>query len=96
MAAPTVFAMKPAAPNPFNPMTTISYELPQASRVTLMIYDVRGKLVRTLENQMRDAGRYDAVWDGKDDRGRTVASGIYHARMRAAHYNKVQKLTLLK
>jgi len=65
------------APNPFNPTTTVFIELPSAGEVMVAVYDVRGRLVRTLLQEPRPAGRHPVVWDGRDDQGHEVASGIY-------------------
>lgn len=69
------------APNPFNPATVIPYEVGRASRVRLRIFDVRGRLVRTLVDAAQSPGRYRAAWDGRDDQGRPVASGRYLYRL---------------
>jgi len=80
---PTVTRLTQASPNPFNPMTTISYELAAASRVELVIYDVTGARVRRLVSESMAAGVHEAVWDGSDHAGRRVASGTYMARLTA-------------
>lgn len=67
-------------PNPFNPRTTLRFELAVAGRVELAVYDLQGRLVRTLLSGMVAAGRHEAVWDGRDDAGRALASGTYLAR----------------
>jgi hypothetical protein len=68
-------------PNPFNPRTTISYELPVAGRVRLAVFDLAGRLMRTLVDEGRREGSYAAVWDGRDSSGREVGSGTYLARL---------------
>jgi len=68
-----------AAPNPFNPRTELVFDLPTASVVHLVLYDLRGRKVRTLVDGSRPAGRQHVVWDGRDDQGRPVASGAYRA-----------------
>jgi len=83
-------------PNPFNPSTTISYDLSVADMVTLSVYDVRGGLVRTLESRQRDAGSYQAAWDGTNDSGRLVASGMYYYRLDVGATTTTRKMTLLK
>ncbi len=68
-------------PNPFNPRTTISYDLPEAGPVRLCVYDLAGRLLRTLVDEIRAQGSHDAVWDGRDASGRDVGSGTYLARL---------------
>jgi len=83
-------------PNPFNPLTTISFALPQAARVHLAIYTVNGRLVRTLLNEERTAGNHSVTWLGRDDAGRSVATGTYFYQLRAGDFRQVRKLTLVK
>lgn len=73
--------LNPAVPNPFNPSTTVSFDLPEAGLVRLSVFDVAGRLVRTLVDEMVPHGRHEAVWDGRDASGREVASGSYLARL---------------
>jgi subtilisin family serine protease len=83
-AAPaTRFHLAPAAPNPFNPTTTIRWGLEVAARVQLVIHDARGRTVRRLVSGHLPARVHDVVWDGRDDRGRPVASGVYVVQLRA-------------
>lgn len=74
---PSFCKLRQNYPNPFNPTTTIRYELPNRERVTLVIYNVRGERVRVLVDGRKPAGRHDAVWNGRNDSGNTVASGVY-------------------
>ncbi|HET6348148.1 MAG TPA: C25 family cysteine peptidase [Candidatus Krumholzibacteria bacterium] len=89
-------------PNPFNPTTKIDYWVPDGARsgaqagVSLIVYDVRGARVRTLVSGPKDAGRYVAVWDGRDDAGSPVSSGIYFYRMTAPGFATTRKMVLLK
>jgi hypothetical protein len=83
-------------PNPFNPSTVIRYDLDRAARVSLRIYDVRGALVRTLEERDRPAGRYEIGWDGENDGGERVASGVYFCRLVTDHYRATRKLVLVE
>jgi hypothetical protein len=83
-------------PNPFNPQTTISYTVPTAGSVSLTIYDVNGGVVRALVAQEQGAGEYAVTWHGEDDRGESVASGIYFARLASRGRVDVRKLVLLK
>ena len=94
---PTEFALLQNFPNPFNPETTIGYELAESADVTLQIYNVVGQVVRTLiAAEPQAAGRYQMRWDGMDDRGVSVSSGVYFYRISAGEFQTVRKLMLLK
>jgi len=86
----------PNYPNPFNATTTIRYEISQASDVQIRIYNLLGKVVRTLVNSQQSPGEYELNWDSKDDQNRLVAGGIFIVEMRANEFIKRQKITLLK
>lgn len=88
--------LRPNYPNPFNPATTISFELPERTRVELSIFDARGTHVRTLIDGPRDGGRQSVEWDGRDGRGTAVGSGIYFCRLTAGKKTLTRKLTLVK
>jgi len=83
-------------PNPFNPQTTIAFSLSARGRISLAIYDVSGRIVRTLANETRAAGAYELTWDGRDDRGQAVASGVYFYRLVAPEFTQTKKMVLLK
>ena len=83
-------------PNPFNPTTTIKYSISQASSVRLVVYNVAGQRIRTLVNETKPAGTYSEIWDGKNDGGRSVATGIYFYRFIAGNYSEVKKMILLR
>ena len=84
-------------PNPFNPSTTIQYELPGVSRVSLTIYDIAGRKVATLlKAKAQEAGRYEIVWDGRSDTGRNVGSGVYFCRLDTGRKEITRKLVLVK
>jgi predicted GH43/DUF377 family glycosyl hydrolase len=87
----------PNSPNPFNPATTIGFEIPFAARTSLSVYDAAGARVRTLVSDTRAAGAHRVAWDGRDDAGRPAASGLYFARLsvNGAVVDTI-KLTLLK
>jgi hypothetical protein len=95
-STPTEFALLQNFPNPFNPETTIQYNLAEAGDVTLHIYNVVGQVVRTLVAERQSAGRYRVQWSGMDDRGVPVSSGIYFYEIRAGKNKDVRKLMLLK
>lgn len=93
---PSAIALHPAQPNPFNPSTTIRYDIATASRVNLSIFDVRGALVVTLVDEMQPAGSKSMVWNARDARGNALASGVYLCRLQAAGEHQTRKLVLLK
>jgi hypothetical protein len=93
---PKTYAVSPNFPNPFNPATTIFYDIPQASEVTLVVYNILGQKVRTLVNSRKDPGRYSVVWDAANDAGVPAASGIYIYRFQAGDFLQVRKMILLK
>ena len=94
---PTEFALLQNFPNPFNPETTIGYELSESADVTLQIYNVVGQVIRTLiASEPQSVGRYQVRWDGMDDRGVPVSSGIYFYQISAGKFQDVRKLMLLK
>ena len=67
-------------PNPFNPVTTVSYSIAEEGPVEIVVYDVGGRIVRTLVDDLREAGRYSVPWDGRNDAGQPLASGVYFVR----------------
>jgi subtilisin family serine protease len=85
-----------AVPNPFNPMTHITYSMPMAGEVTLRIYDVSGRLIRDLASGLRSAGRHQEKWDGTNQQGRDVASGIYFARLTVEGQMQMKSMLLLR
>jgi hypothetical protein len=94
---PTRTALHCAVPNPFNPMTMIGYNLPQPSTVNLRIYDMAGRLVRTLvRGDVVDAGRQEVIWRGRDDSGRQVAAGVYFYKLDAGSFSETKRMTLVK
>ena len=96
-AAPMAFRLYPAVPNPANPTTTIRYQLPHDAQVSMMICDLSGRTVKHLvQGTFTHAGSYDAVWDGTNDRGASVPSGIYLCQLIAGEYTEARKVTLLK
>ncbi len=93
---PQEFVLRQNYPNPFNPTTTIRYGLPEDSNVSLVIYDVRGQVVQTLDSEHKSAGWYDVVWNGQTADGKTISTGIYFARLVAGEYSQVVKMLYLK
>jgi hypothetical protein len=93
---PEQFALLQNYPNPFNPTTIIMYDLPEATKVHLVIYDVLGRQVRTLINKDLAAGYHRAVWDATDDLGRPLSGGLYIYRIQAGGFSKTMKMVQLK
>jgi hypothetical protein len=93
---PTTFDVHQNYPNPFNPTTTIKYQLPQNSEVKLAIYNVLGQKVRTLLEGKVEAGYHEVLWDGLNDSGNQIASGIYIYRFEADDFLKTMKMIMLK
>jgi len=83
-------------PNPFNPSTTISFDLAQAGEVKLRIFNVKGQLVKTLANGNFTPGNHKAVWDGKDTNNRNVASGVYFYRLETKGFTQTRKMLMIK
>ncbi|MCI0552868.1 MAG: DUF5050 domain-containing protein, partial [Anaerolineae bacterium] len=93
---PTKSALYQNHPNPFNPTTSIGFNLPEASKVKLAIYDINGREVRTLVNESQSAGEQRVVWDGLDQLGRKVISGIYIYRIQTGEYVQSRKMLLIR
>ena len=93
---PSAYGLGQNYPNPCNLNTQIGYQLPQAGKVTLTIYNVRGQLVRTLVNEQKPAGYHSVMWDGRSDNGMQVSSGIYFYKIQAGKFIKTKKMVLLK
>jgi len=93
---PVTSSLSVAYPNPFNPVTTLRYDLAEAGEVRLTIYNVAGQVVRRLASGRQVAGQYSVIWDGRDDAGRAVATGVYLARLEAGAFRQTQKMLLLK
>jgi hypothetical protein len=85
-----------AIPNPFNPRTEIRFDLPRAGRVVVDVFDVAGRHVRRLLDDVRTADTHRAVWNGRDADGHGVASGVYHVVVRGADVRSYAKLTLVR
>jgi hypothetical protein len=98
---PLTFALSQNYPNPFNPTTIIKFNVQDSKfkvhiPTTLKIYNILGQKVRTLVDEPKAAGTYEVIWDGKDDRGRDVASGIYFYKLIAGFYQETKKMVLMK
>jgi hypothetical protein len=95
---PKVFTLGQNTPNPFNPSTSISYQVPQGRhvKVLLEVYNIRGMKVCALIDAVREPGEYTLFWDGRDEAGRKVASGVYFYRLRAGDFTQTRKMVILK
>jgi len=93
---PEKFGLDQNYPNPFNPTTGIAYALPEATNVRLEIFNVLGQQVKTLVNEYQNAGNYDVIWDGLNNNGSSVASGIYFYRLTTDKEQATKKMMMLK
>jgi len=84
------------APNPFGGATTIAFRIPKATKVSIELYDLQGKLVRILADGTQSAGTHPIVWDGRSNEGHRVVSGVYYYRLKTPGYEKSRKLVLLR
>ncbi len=95
-ARPTRFALHASFPNPFNAQTTIRYDLPRPVAVELIIYDILGRLVRQWQWDRSEPGSHRQVWDGRDQGGRAMATGVYFYQLRAGEFKETSRLLLLQ
>lgn len=93
---PSVFKLGPCVPNPFNPRAEIHYTTTAHGRIQVAVYDVRGRRVRTLVDEAQPAGPHRAAWDGRDDQGRNLPSGVYYVSARQGKVQDLLKVTLLR
>ena len=96
IAIPTVYALEQNYPNPFNPSTQIRYALPEQTMVTISIYDMMGRKVRTLVNQSMSPGYHTTLWNATGDKGLPVSAGMYIYTIHAGSYHHMKKMVLLK
>ena len=95
-SAPVRFAVGPNRPNPFNPSTTITYSLPERTEVKVSVFDVSGREVRQLLNEVQEAGERSVQWNGVDDAGQALSSGVYYYRVEASGLSATRKMVLIK
>ena len=95
-ARPLSYQLSQNYPNPFNPTTTIQYQIPRQERVTLEIYDILGQKIATLVDGVLQPGQYSAMWNGGNNAGIHVATGVYFYRLQAGSFTSVKKMLLLK
>lgn len=93
---PSAYALHPNYPNPFNPSTTLEFDLPMATDIHIVVYDLLGREVVRLVDQRLEAGYHQLVWNGRDRSGREVPSGMYIVLMVTTEFRKNIKLVLLK
>ena len=90
------FGLEQNVPNPFNPQTTILYSIGKTGNVILSVFDVNGRLIRTLVNERKTSGKHNTAWDGTDNQGDRVASGVYFLRLTEGNRAVTKKLILLR
>jgi len=93
---PTLYELRNAYPNPFNPTTSIEFNLPVSNNVKIEIFNIMGQKVHTLINEHKSAGTYTVTWDATNDYGQKVSTGMYFVRMQASHFVGIKKIMLLK
>ena len=93
---PNEYALAKNFPNPFNPTTTLQYQLPREDHVSLIIFDVRGREIMKLVEGVKPQGGHTQIWDGHDAYGHPVSSGMYLYRMETSHFSKTMKMVYLK
>ena len=93
---PTRLAPKQNFPNPFNPVTTLRYTMPEKEIVNISVYDMRGKLVKTLVNSFQSSGKKTVHWNGTDSRDNTVRAAVYLYKINAGIFSQTKKMILLK
>jgi hypothetical protein len=93
---PREFQLQQNYPNPFNPNTTIKFSLPEASYVKLEVFNILGQKVKNLLNEKKNAGVHTVVWNGDNQNGERVSSGIYFYRLETESYGSVKKMVLLR
>jgi len=93
---PLKYELSQNYPNPFNPTTQIQFEIPENQKVTLTVYDILGRNICTIVNSEMNAGKYTKIWDGRDNSGSEVASGIYFYRLQTDNFVKVRKMVLVR
>jgi len=93
---PDVYRLSQNYPNPFNPSTTISYDLPEQSSVKLTVYDIRGQEVMVFPHRENSPGNYEVQWNGVDQSGNPVNTGVYFARLQAGDFTQTIKMLMIK
>ena len=96
VAVPEKFALSQNFPNPFNPETSISFQIPEESYVVLKVFNLLGKEIKTLVNETKQAGNHTVQWDGRDNNGNKVVSGLYLYQIKAGNFSCIKKMALMK
>jgi hypothetical protein len=95
-AIPSGFVLHHAYPNPFNPETTLRFELSESARVSIQVFDLCGKPVNILTDDTYQPGAYKIIWNGRDARNRLAATGIYFLRISCGDFSRVEKVVFLR
>ena len=93
---PTEFSLGNNYPNPFNPVTNITYGLPEDMRVMITVYDIKGRVVKTLVDSRQSAGHNSIFWNGTNDFGAPVSTGLYFYRIQSSNFSQTKKMIFLK
>ena len=93
---PNIYKLCQNFPNPFNPVTTINYQIPEASNIELKIYNARGQEIKTLVSKYQQAGYYQVRWYGADSKGSQVSTGVYIYKIMAGNFSKTMKMLMIK
>lgn len=93
---PVIYSLKQNYPNPFNPITTLRYDLPERAHVKLTIYDILGRQVKIIVQDVQEPGFKSVIWDATNDRGQSVGAGVYLYHIRAGDFVQTRKMVLLK
>ena len=93
---PQAYFLAQNFPNPFNPTTTIHYDLKEVGQIALRVYNVMGQQVRELVRQVQPAGTYSVVWDGRDRHGQEMANGVYFYELRAGAFRSMRRMVLMQ
>jgi len=88
--------LHPAYPNPFNPSTTLRYDLPEKTTVNIIIYDMLGRQVKTVVNTTQEAGFKSVIWDATNSQGKSVSAGVYFYQIQVGGFVQTRKMVLLK
>ncbi len=96
ITAPETFELSQNYPNPFNPETKIRYQLPNSGKVVVKIYDILGREVKSLVNEKLEAGFHEVTWNGRNNSGRRVSSGVYYYQIRSGEFKQTKKMILMK
>jgi len=94
--SPKKFALHQNYPNPFNPSTVISFEIESIQKVSLKVYDIQGRLIRSLLNNTMYVGKHEISWDGHNNQGESVSAGVYYYTLQTASFSQTKKMILIR